>query len=346
MSKYGKNEGEPQVKKANAKAIKSRIKEKCSKIPLNFKFEQTSASRSKMAGATELDFYHKPIFTTTWTHNQQRSSFIYAVIHYKTYYNGEGTRLGVKESEIYEKFTQLTYSLAEIEQFAERKKFDSYLFDCFVQLLEEEHKEKHDYLEASLLNQLLMHNSTPSRILESMNSVAKEIKSVSSKLDSLYAQLKYRQVELDTFGALREPLDVRLEKLRDKQEYLMAMYKRMVETQKYRRRKHLHAAFKTASRSLNHTSYQPVECGTVSLCNFYIAEYCSWYNRTFKAEIDETRKMEKQAKRKQKQVQNQKVDLRLEKLKPYLNSELSYQKIADKTGIPKSTVRSLMKKLV
>ena len=56
--------------------------------------------------------------------------------------------------------------------------------------------------------------------------------------------------------------------------------------------------------------------------------------------------MEKQAKRKQKQALNPKVDLRLEKLKPYLNSELSYQKIADTTGIPKSTVRSLMKKLV
>lgn len=346
MKRNVNNEGEPQVKKANANAIKSRIKEKCSKIPLNFEFKRTSSSRAKMAGATDLDFYSNPIFTTTWTHNQQRSSFIYAVIHDKTYYNAEGTRLGVKESEVYERFTQLTYSLAEIDQFTERTMFDSYLFDCFVQLLEEEHEEKHGYLEASLLDQLLMHNSTPERILDSLNSVGKDIKSVSSKLDSLYVQLKYRQIEPDSFGELREPLDVRLENLRDKQEYLMAMYKRMVETQKYRRRKHLHAAFKTASRSLNHTSYQPVECGTVSLCNFYIAEYCSWYNRTFKSEIEETRKMEKQAKRKQKQALNPKVDLRLEKLKPYLNSELSYQKIADKTGIPKSTVRSLMKKLV
>lgn len=346
MSKYDKNEGESQVKKANAKAIISRIKDKCSKIPLNFEFQKTSASRAKMAGATELDFYSKPIFTTTWTHNQQRSNFIYAVIHDKTYYNGEGAKLGVKESEIYEKFTQLTYSLAEIEQFTERKKFEGYLYDCYVQVIDEEGEEEWGYKTASLLNQLLMYNSTPVRVFASLTSVTKDIKSVSSKLDSLYTQLKYRQIEPDVFGTLREPLDIRLENLRDKQEYLMSMYKRMVDTQKYRRRKYIKAAFKTASRSLNHTSYQQVACGTISLCNFYIAEYCSWYNRTFKSEIEETRKMEKQAKRKQKQALNPKVDLRLEKLKPYLNSELSYQKIADTTGIPKSTVRSLMKKLV
>lgn len=346
MFQYDKNEGEPQVKKANAKAIKSRIKEKCSKIPLNFEFKRTSSSRAKMAGAIDLDFYSKPIYTTRWTHNQQRSNFIYAVIHDKTYYNGEGAKLGVKESEIYEKFTQLTYSLAEIEQFTERKKFEGYLYDCYVQVIEEEGEEEWGYKTASLLNQLLMYNSTPERILDSLNSVGKEIKSVSSKLDNLYVQLKYRQIEPDSFVTLREPLDVCLENLRDKQEYLMSIYKRMVDTQKYRRRKYTKAAFKTASRSLNHVSYQPVECGTVTLCNFYIAEYCSWYNRTFKSEIEENRKMEKQAMRKQKQALNPKVDLRLEKLKPYLNSELSYQKIADKTGIPKSTVRDLMKKLV
>jgi hypothetical protein len=60
--------------------------------------------------------------------------------------------------------------------------FDGYLFDCFVQVLEEEHEERYGYLQASLLEQLMMHNSTPERILESMNSVGKEIKSVSSIL--------------------------------------------------------------------------------------------------------------------------------------------------------------------
>lgn len=345
MSKYDKNEGEPQVKKANAKEIKLRIRAKCSKIPLNFKFERTSASRSKMAGATDLDFYSKPIFTTTWTHNQQRSNFIYAVIHDKTYYNGEGAKLGVKESEIYEKFTQLTYSLAEIEQFTERKMFDSYLFDCFVQLLEEEHEERQGYLQASLLEQLLMHNSTPKRILDSINRVGKDIKSVSSKLDSLYGQLKYKQIQPDAFGALREPLDVRLENLRHKQEYLMAMYKRMVETQKYRRRKFLKMAFIKAKRSLNQESYPPVECGTISLCNFYITEYCSWYKVTFKAEIAAVRKLKIKQNRKLKRLEHKKADPRLRLLIPFLNSDLSYQHIANETQIPKSTVRNLLKKL-
>jgi len=346
MSKYDKNEGKPQVKKANAKAIKSRIKAKCSTNILEFDFERTSASYSTKVATIELDFYGKPVYTTAWTYNEQRSKFIYAVIHDKTYYNSEGAKLGISENEIFEKFTQLTHSLTEIEQFTQRKMFDSYLFGCFEQVLEEEQKERFGYLKASLLNQLLMHNSTPELILGSMKSAGDDIKSLSSKLDSLYSQLKHRQIDPIDFGMLRKPLDVRLEILRDKLEYLTACYKRIVETQKYRRRKFLHRVFKTASRSLNHTSFQPVECGTISLCNFYIAEYCSWYNLTFMAEIDEARNTENQAKRRLKRTENKKSDIRLDMLKPYLHSELSYQKIANNTGIPKSTVRNLLKKLV
>ncbi|WP_343637518.1 hypothetical protein [Fluviicola sp.] len=343
--KNRKNEENPQVIKANASDIKKRINANCTKTPLKLDFKRTGVSPTTNTRSVELDYYNRPISSTTWSYNQQKSEFTYQVIHTKSYYIVEGKRLGITDAEIFKTFTKLVYSLQEINEFTHRTEFDKYLFDCYLEVLEEEEAERISYHNASLLDKVKMSNSTPRLILQSLEEVAKRIKTKDSELRELDRELKNRQITGANFDLLRDPIDSSLNGLRKEQANLLAKYKRMVETTKYRRRHFLKMAFKTTKRSLGHTSYKPVECGTISLCKFYIEEYCSWFNRTFKAEIAEARKLEKSAKSKQKRLANKEPDPRLEVLRPFLNSGLSKQRIADQTGIPTSTVRRLMEKL-
>lgn len=345
VMKYTKNEVNPQVIKANATEIKKRIVSNCSEVPLKFEFERTGINPTNTR-TVDLDFYNNPILVTPWSYNQQRSGFIYRVIHSMSYYLGEGNKLGVSDTEIFETFTKLTYSLQEIEAFTHRKEFDEYLFGCYLQTVDEEQQERFDYENAGLYDKMMMHNSTPDIIWKSIQRVTKDVKSLDSERHTLYSKLKYKQINGKSFDKLITPLDEQIGRNRNSQQYLLKRYKRMVDSQKYRRRHYLKMAFQTAKPYLKGVSYNPVECGTVSLCTFYIEEYCRWFNRTFKQEIVETSRLDKLAKRKQKRSERKKPNPRLEILKPFLNSGVPEQCIADQTGIPKSTVNRLMKKLV
>lgn len=343
--KNHKNEANPQVTMANASDIKSRIKANCSDIPLTFKFKRNGVSPTNDTSPVDLDFYNNPIFTTPWTRNQQRSQFIYTVIRTHSYYIVEGKKLGVGDEEIFRTFTRLCHSLQEIEAFTHRKEFEEYLWKCYLQELEDEHEERLSYQNAPLLNQLMMNNSTPELVWKSILSVTKSIKSLDDQRKNLYYQLKYKKISGSDYDNLINPLDEQIDQAHEYQEHLLWTYKRMVDNT-FRRRQRLKLAFANTHRSLNNMSVKPIECRTITLCNFYIDEYCRWFNQTFKREIAETQRLEKLAKRKQKRLANKKPDSRLEVLRPFLNSGLSEQRIAEQTGIAKSTVNRLMKKLV
>lgn len=345
MKNINKTEANPQVIKANASAIHSRIKSNCSEIPLTFEFKRNGFSPTNATSPVDLDFYNNPIFSTPWTNNQQRSSFIYGVIHTKSYYLAEGLKLGISDEEIYETFTKLCHSVQEIEAFTHRKEFEEYLFECYLQELENEQEERLSYQNAPLLNQLMMNNSTPELVWKSILNVTKSIKSLDDERKNLYYQLKYKKITGSDYDSLINPLDQQIDLAHEYQEHLLWTYKRMVDNT-FRRRQRLKLAFSNTHQSLNNMGVKPIECRTITICNFYIDEYCRWFNRTFKAEIAETRRLEKSTKRRQQRLDKKKPDPRLDLLKPYLGSSLSFKLISDETGIPKSTVQRLMKKLV
>lgn len=345
VMKDTKNEAIPQVKKANASAIKKRIQSNCECIPLTFEFESTSSNPNDNSTPGDLDFFINPLITTSWSYNYERSRFIYQVIHTKNYYLKVGNKLGVSDAEIYTTFTKLCYSLQEIDAFTHKKEFDTYLFDCYEQVLSEEEDERLTYLNAPLLQKMMLHNTTPDRVWSSVLEVTSGIKSLDRELQDLFTDLKFRRISGSNFDQQREPLDLLIEQKREYQQYLLQKYKHMADSGKYRRRHFLKMAFRTAKRSLEGTFYEPVNCGTLSLCNFYISEYCRWYNKTFSDEITTTQQQKRSDKRMQKRLATKKSDPRIELLRPYLTSGLSYQKIATETGIPKTTVVNLLKKI-
>lgn len=340
-----KNEVIPQVTKANASVIKKRINSNSESFPLTFEFERTNIKPITYSKVKEVDFYNNSLVSAPWKFNQQRSRFIYHVIHNKFYYLADGNKLKVSDTEIYSTFTKLIYGLTEIESFTHRKEFEQFLFECYLHEVNQEQQEMLNFQNATLLQQLMLHHSTPQLIQESIVKLNDKVKALNSELTDLFNDLKYKRINAHVFEELRVPLDERLVQMREHQQYLFQEYKRLTDSGKYRRRHFLKMAFKTTKRSLEGTFYEPVSCGTLSLCNFYIDEYCRWFNKTFTAEIDNTHKQVKLEKRKQKRQSTKKPNPRLELLKPYLNSDLSYQSISNETGISKTTVMRILKNI-
>lgn len=336
MIKDRKKQQNSEVKRVNASEIKRRINRNCNEVPLHFEIQYIDGLSYKSNNQL-YDYYGNPISQSSWTVNQKRSNLIYKAIFEKRFNKTEGGKLGVSETEIFQKFTQLTYSLQEIEVLAFREEFEAYLFNSLQLELKEEAQEIDNYVKASVFDQLMLHNSTPRLIFASIKEEERKISEVDEQLRTLFTDLKFRRIDVLEFEKQREPLDRRMEKLRSHQLFLVSNYKRMVETTKYRRRKFLKMCFSYSQSDI-------ADCRTVSLCNFYIDEYCRWFNRLYSVQISETQKLNRKLKRRKGKATQ--IDHRLELLKPYLNSEFSYQKIADETGIPKSTVVRLIKKLV
>lgn len=332
-----------EVKKMNASKVKTNINTKCVGQPLTVEFGYTNINPTRTPKLDELDFYDNPILYLPWSFNHQRRSFIYQVIHTKSYYLKEGKRLNVSDSEISETYTKLFYFREEIAAFTHREEFDKYLFDCYLQELEQAQHERMSYQNATLFEQLMQHNSTPERVWESIEQLTKSIKSLDTERKSLFDQLKRKTITAVDFDQQRAPLDDMIADKYDLQQSLLLRYKRMVDSAKYRRRHYLKLAFVTASISLDSIFFDEVQLKLLSVCRFYVSEYCRWFNKTFKSEIAESARLLKLENRKQKRLANKKPNPRLEVLRPYLESDLSYQSIADKTNIPKSTVIRLLK---
>ncbi len=341
-----KNKPNTQVKRANASSIKRRIDESCRKYPLTFDYQETNLPITEIR-ITDSDFYGNPISRNVWTYNQRRTKFIYEVINYNEFYIHEGVSLGVTSNEIFEKYTQLNHSLKEIEKFEFLEEFNLFLYKCLLKVFEEEEFENQSLKEGSLLEQLMLHNSTPHLILKSISEDEKKIKEVDLGLRKLFDDLRLKKINTSDFESLRKQLDGRMDQLRMHQEYLTSSYKRIVETSKYRRRKYLRMYFSDVKTVLNlDTEFLPkINCKSVSVCMFIIDEYCRWYNRTFSVQILETRKNYDKLRRKMKRNASLKPDMRLEQLKPYMGTTLSVRQIASITGISKSTVQRLMKEL-
>lgn len=346
MTQDQKISTQTEVKKVNASSIKRNIKTNCKTSAYSFDYLESNSPITD-ARVPEFDFYSNPINSQSWTYNFKRSTFIYQVIRHKVFYLKEGKSLGITSEEIFERYTQLIYSLQEIEKFEHIEEFNKYLYTCLLKVFEEEECEKNALNNDSLLEQLMLHNSTPLLILKSINETEKSIKVVDLSIRSIFDDLRFKRINTSDFDNMREQLDKRMVKLRIHQECLATSYKRIIETTKYRRRKYLKLYFSDVKAVLNLDSelLPNIDCKTVSVCTFIIEEYCRWYNRTFSNQILETRKQDDKLKRQMKRKACLKPDVRLEKLMPYVNSKLSKRQIASITGIPKSTVIRLMKNL-
>lgn len=333
----------------NFSEIKRTINENVEKYPLILEYEKTNDPLPKKVDSC-YGFNDELLpMLGSLSKFQKKGWFIYYVIYEKKYHNIEGTKLGVTDQQIQDKFNKLTRNAEVFESFNVEKEFIQHVYTCARNTLVEEKAELDAFENGPLLDQIINTGKTYPSLQREVLRLSKVVKEVSDLQYALLDKIKKRTISGVEYDRKMDELEEVFHMFKSRFESMKNRYKKESEGGVQRRRTRLRQVIDT--RDLYQTdpvSFPRLNYTTITRCTFLIEEYCRWHNQRVREQKREAKNTSRRVARVEAKIntpQFKRKQERMEMIQPLIDEGLNPSQIASSTGIPKSTVQRIVKEL-